>query len=287
MRNPACAFLLPVALTGVLLAAPGTAQADEWVKTYTVSGKATVHVETNDGGVRVSTWDGKQIQVRIETVGWKINDSEVRIMDRQTGDRLDLEARVPNVNFSFGNNRRSLSIELRVPREADLNIRSGDGSVETANNIGVVDIHTGDGHINVSRVKGDIRLSTGDGHIEATSLDGRLDASTGDGRIHVEGRFDSLNLKTNDGAIDASVLRDSRIQNSWMVRTGDGDVTLRLPENFQADLDLQTGDGSINLEFPVATSGKISRSELHGKLNGGGLSLMARTGDGSIHILKF
>ena len=55
------AFLVPVAFTAMLVAAR-TAQADEWHKTYTVSGKATVHVETNDGAVRVSTWDGKQIE---------------------------------------------------------------------------------------------------------------------------------------------------------------------------------------------------------------------------------
>jgi Putative adhesin len=283
--------LIPVsvlaALTVFLLANPRTAQADEWHKAYTVSGKPTVHVETNDGAVRVSTWDGKQIEVRVETVGWKIDDSEVRIIERQSGDRLDFEARVPRFNWNSAFNRHSLRIELRIPREADLNVHTGDGSVETGNNIGLVDIHTGDGHISVRGAKGDIRLSTGDGHIEATSLDGRLDASSGDGRIEVEGRLDSMNLKTNDGTIDARILRGSRMATSWSVRSGDGAVTLRLPADFQADLDAHTGDGRITTEFPITASGKISRAEIRGKLNGGGQALTARTGDGSINILKY
>jgi DUF4097 and DUF4098 domain-containing protein YvlB len=273
-----------LALFFFLLAAP--LQADEWQKTYKVSRRGSVHVATNDGAVQVSTWDGKEIEVRVETVGWKIDDSEVRIIENQIGDRLDLEARVPNFNWNIVNNRRSLRIMLRIPRDADLNVRTGDGNVETDSNIGAVDIRTGDGRITISRAKGDIRLSTGDGHINATGLDGQLDASSGDGTIRVEGRFDSLSLKTSDGPIDAVVARDSRMVTSWNVRTGDGNVTLRLPENLQADLDVHTGDGSIRADVPIVVSGRIDRSELRGKLNGGGPALTVRSGDGSIHIIK-
>jgi hypothetical protein len=281
-----------VALTTMLVAAR-IVQAEDWHKTYTVSGKATVRVETNDGAVRVSTWEGKQIEARVETIGWKIDNSEVRIIERQTGDRLDLEARVPNNNGIFGSNgifgggRRSLRIELRIPREADLNVRTGDGSVEISNSIGAVDIHTGDGQIIVSGAKGNIRLSTGDGQIQAKGLDGQLDASSGDGQIQIEGRLDSLNLKTNDGSIDARLATGSRISTSWSVRTGDGNVILRLPENFQADLDAHTGDGRIKVDFPITTTGKAGGSQLRGKINGGGPVLTVGTGDGSIDILKY
>jgi DUF4097 and DUF4098 domain-containing protein YvlB len=286
VHNRTFVSLLPASILATLLVIPGTAQADDWHKTYNVSGKAAVHIETNDGAVRISTWDGKQIEARVETVGWKIDDGEVRVIERQSGDRLDLEARVPNTHWNNAFSRRSLRIVLRVPVETDLNIRTGDGSVEADNNVGLTDIHTGDGHIRVSHAKGDIRLSTGDGHIEAIGLDGRLDASSGDGHIVIEDRLDSLNLKTNDGAIDAHVLKGSRMSTSWNIRTGDGNVSLRLPEDFQADLDVRTGDGRISTDFPVATSGKTGRSDLRGKLNGGGLPLTARTGDGSIRILK-
>jgi hypothetical protein len=34
-----------------------TAQADEITKTYTITGRARVHIETDDGSVRVSTGD--------------------------------------------------------------------------------------------------------------------------------------------------------------------------------------------------------------------------------------
>ena len=278
MRTTVLSFFI------VLLAAP--LQADDWHKTYTIPGKGTVHVATNDGNIQVSTWDGKQIEVSVETVGWKIADNEVRIIENQIGNRLDLEARVPNINWNIVNNRRSLRIILKIPHDADLNVRTGDGNVETDGNMGATDIRTGDGRITINRSSGNIRLSTGDGNINATGLDGQLDASTGDGTIRVEGRFDSLNLKTSDGTIDALVSRESRLLTGWNVRTGDGTVTLRLPENLQADLDVHTGDGSIRADIPVIVSGKIDRSELRGKLNGGGPALTVRSGDGSINIVK-
>jgi hypothetical protein len=286
MRYRSFISMVPVMLMAVMLANPVTALADEWHRTYSMIGKPTVHIETNDGAVRVSTWDGQRIEARVETTGWRIDDGEVRIIERQVGDRLELEARVPNFHWNSGFRGRSLRIELRIPRESDLSIRTGDGSVETDDNIGSLDIHTGDGHIKVNHARGAIRLSTGDGHIEATDLNGRLDATSGDGHIQIEGRFDSLNLDTNDGTIDARVLTGSRMTTNWSVRTGDGNVTLRLPEDFQADLEVHTGDGHIRTDFPIVASGRLGRSDIHGKLNGGGLPLTARTGDGSISILR-
>jgi hypothetical protein len=286
VRQRILAIWIPAAVLSVVLAAPRRVFADEWHKTYTVTGKATVHVSTNDGAVRVATGEGMQIEARVETVGWKIGESEVRIVEHQSGDTLELEARVPSRNWGLNFGHRSLRIELKIPRESDLNVRSGDGSVEVAPIQGALDVHTGDGHITVSGAKGEVRLSTGDGHIDATGLDGRLDASSGDGRIRIAGRFDLLNLKTNDGSIDARVLGGSKLAGGWSIRTGDGSVTLRLPDGLQADVDAHTGDGRISLDFPLLVTGTFGRSELRGKINGGGALLSIRTGDGSIRIEK-
>lgn len=145
-------------------------------------------------------------------------------------------------------------------------------------------IHTGDGRISVEGLKGDTRLSTGDGGITAEGLDGSLDAKTGDGRIGVRGRFDLLNLRTSDGSIEAEVRPGSKVVAGWRIQTGDGSVRLRLPPDLAADLDAQTGDGHISSDLPMTVNGSRSESSLRGKLNGGGLTLTVRTGDGSIRL---
>jgi hypothetical protein len=284
-------FLRTILGGGLLAAAlawgAAPARADEWNKTYPISGRAQVHVETNDGNVNVFTGDQKEVGVHVETTGFHISEHDVKVNVRQDGDRIDVDVRVPNHWCVFCVNvHRGLKIDVHMPREGDLNVTTGDGHVELDPLSGNMDIHTGDGHIRVRGAKGEIRLRTGDGHIEARELDGRLDASSGDGHIRVDGRFDVLNLKTGDGSIEARVAAGSKMAGSWTIHTGDGSVDLTLPDSFQADLDAHTNDGRISLGFPVTVDGIISKSEVRGKINGGGAALTVRTGDGSIRLMR-
>jgi len=242
------------------------ALADEWTKRYTISGRADLRVDANDGAVIIHTWDRKEIDARVTTIGWRLAPNEVQVIEHQAGDRVELEVRIPHRPFNIVLGRRSIRVELDVPRE----LRS--------------DIRTGDGSITAQGLHGDTHLHTGDGHIEADGLDGSLDANTGDGRVRVRGRFDLLALHTGDGSIDAEIESGSRMTSDWTVRTGDGHVTLRLPPNFSAELDVHTGDGHIQSELPVAVSGTHRDHELRGRLNAGGALLTVRTNDGSIRL---
>ena len=73
---------------------------------------------------------------------------------------------------------------------------------------------------------------------------------------------------------------------SWTLRTGDGSVTLELPANFAADLDMHTSDGHITADIPLSVDGRLSEKNIHGKINGGGNLITIHTGDGSIRLQK-
>lgn len=259
-------ILTMICLGIVSLGASTLVRADDWAKKYKVTGKAEVRVETSDGNVNVRTSDNNAIDARVATTGWSIGPEGVKVIERQTGNRLELEVHLPHFNWNFGN--RSVRIDLTVPHESDLDIR------------------TSDGNVSAEGVKGELRLSTSDGNIRATSLEGTLNASTSDGNVTADGRFDRLSLKSGDGRIDAKVNPGSKMAEDWYVRSGDGDVTMRLPSNFAADLSLHTGDGHIQLGFPLTVTGAMRESDIHGKLNGGGQTLSVHTGDGSIHLEK-
>jgi DUF4097 and DUF4098 domain-containing protein YvlB len=241
------------------------AHADEWKKDYSVTGTPEVKVDSNDGNIEVTTGSQSTVSARVITAGWRIGVGHVHIVDEQKGNRIELEVRTPHLVF-FGISRHSIRVELTVPRSSNL------------------DLHSGDGRISLAQVTGDLHLNSGDGAIEASGLDGRLNATTSDGHISVQGRFDQLDLRTGDGRIEAEVASGSKMQSAWSARTADGGVRLRLPQNFASDLDLRTGDGHITLDFPVTVSGRMSPSNIHGKLNGGGELLQVRTSDGSISL---
>jgi hypothetical protein len=271
-------------LAGSLAAGP--ARAEEWTKSYSVAGRARVHVDSNDGSVRVTTGDSPQVEFRIIYNGYVV-DKNLNITSRQDGNQVEVSARVRNnMNWGWGGIHKALRIEVHMPRNADLNIDTGDGSVESDAVNGSLDIRTGDGHIRVEGAKGDIRLRTGDGSIEGHDLDGKLEATTGDGHVNLDGRFDSLNIKTGDGSITARANPGSKLENAWNVHTGDGSVTMSVPGDLQANIDATTNDGRISLGIPVTVEGNMGTSQIHGKMNGGGQPLTIHTGDGSIHLSK-
>jgi len=281
-------------------------RAEEITKSYTVAGRANVHVETNDGSVRVTSGDSKQVEFRVEYQGYELGRN-LTVDSRQDGDKVELIARITGhwgISLGWGHNSRRLHIEVRMPQQGDLQVHTGDGAVEASGlsgNLtidtrdgsvkasslsGTVDLHTGDGSITVDTLKGDIRLRTGDGGIEARDLDGKVEADSGDGHIRMTGRFEALNVKTGDGSVNTQVLPGSKMATSWTLRTGDGSVDIALPADFQADINATTGDGHISLGVPVTVEGTFSRSEMRGKMNGGGQTLTIHTGDGSIRLTK-
>lgn len=244
------------------------AYADEWSKTYNLSGKPDLRVDTSDANIHVSTWDQNTIEAKVTTLRYKIGEGGIRIEEHQNGDLVEIDVRFPHHNFTveWGNHR--VDVEIHMPREGKVNLRTGDGKIE------------------IGGLKGEMDLHSGDGSEVLEGVDGKLRATTGDGHIRADGRFDALELKTGDGRVEVRAAAGSSLASGWRLETGDGSVTLEVPADFSADVDLHTSDGHIDLEMPVTTEGKLRENEVHGKLNGGGNSLIIRTGDGSIRLRK-
>ena len=261
MRRLGWAFL-----TLVLLA--GSAWADEWSRTYNIIGKAELKVDTTDAGITVDTWDKNTIEAHVTTRNYKIGEGGITIEDRQAGDAVAIELRFPHEYFghSFHGNR-SVEISIHMPKQ------------------GQVKLHTGDGSIHLSNLKGNMELDSGDGSVEVEGVDGALHAHTGDGHIRADGRFDGLEIKTGDGKVNTRAETGSTLgETGWEVETGDGSVTLEIPSNLAANVDLQSGDGHINLEIPLTVEGRLKENHLQGRMNGGGPLLRVHTGDGSIAL---
>ncbi len=282
-------FAAALLLAGIASAASAAQAQDDqhWSKTYQLNGRANLRVTTGDGDVVVTGADQPRIDARVTANGWKIGPNDVQIIESQSGNSVSIEVKVPHWGFSmFGGNHKSLRVEVSVPRELDLDVRTSDGNITALAVSGKIQFDTGDGNVTASNIQGDIRIHTGDGHIEGHNFDGSLDANTGDGNLRIDGRFDALALKTGDGNIEAQAGSGSKVANGWNLHSGDGHITLRLPGDLNAMLDAHTGDGSITLDIPIQVSGSLSHSSVRGKLNAGGPTVAISSGDGSIHIEK-
>lgn len=259
-----------LSLLGMCLAVNAFVRADEWSKSYNITGKPDLRVQTSDANLSVDTWDKHTIDVHVTSAHYKIGQAGITIEEHQNGDSVEIELRYPHHHFpiSVQIGAYKVDVDIHMPRE------------------GHVNLHTGDGAIRLANFKGSMELESGDGHEEIESVDGSLHARTSDGHISAGGRFDALDLHTGDGRIEARALPGSVVSSDWSIRTGDGSVTLQLPDNFAADVDLRTGDGHINVSLPVTVQGNLGDKNIHGKLNGGGNLVSVHTGDGSIRIGK-
>jgi hypothetical protein len=255
-----------LALVLLLAVFPISARADEWSHSYPVTGKPEVAVDANDGDVEVLVGSSQQVDVRVITHGWKIQD-DVQVTGNQSGNHVEIKLHKIS-HACFGVCIQSIRVEVRVPRESDLNI------------------HTDDGNVRVDSVRGNLQFETGDGDVRLRDVEGSLHADTHDGNVDVNGRFDVLNLHTGDGNIDAEVNAASAPQPGWLLRSGDGNIRLRLPDNLGADLDAHSGDGEVQVGFPIAASSSGSENSVRGRINGGGISIELRTGDGDIKVEK-
>jgi DUF4097 and DUF4098 domain-containing protein YvlB len=257
-----------LSILGLCLALAPAARADQWSKTFTITGKPELRVETTDADITVDTWDRNTIEATVTTERQKIGEGGIKVYDHQIGDSVELEVRFPHEFMVFGFGSGRVAIQIHMPRQ------------------GRVTLHTGDGAIRLSDLKGEAEVQSGDGREDIQGMDGVLRARSGDGHISAAGRFDGLELTTGDGAIDAHAQPGSTAGSIWNLHTGDGSVSLALPDNFAANLDLHTGDGHITLDMPVSVEGKIGENNIRGKLNGGGNPVTIRTGDGSIRVSK-
>src|ERR1700691_2595763 len=96
-----CKACLPLIVA--VLAFTTFTHADDWSKTYDLTGKPELRVETHDANVRVEVWDQNKIEARVTTRGWHIGSKGLEIVEHQQGNAVAIELREPHrSHFSIG-----------------------------------------------------------------------------------------------------------------------------------------------------------------------------------------
>ena len=240
-------------------------------KHFTVAGRPEVSLRTFDGSIEVRPSDKSDVDVTIEKRGpTKESLDDLIVEASQSGNRVSVEVRSKRTGgWHFGLSPNAKLI-VSVPASADLEARSGDGSID------------------VERVNGRVELSSGDGSIRARDVNGDVTVHTGDGSVTLDGRFAALKASTGDGSVRIRAEAGSSPSADWVVTTGDGSITLEIPDGFNSNLDAHTGDGRVHVEDVSVSqvSGEIRRNTLRGQIGSGGKVVKLRTGDGSITLRR-
>jgi DUF4097 and DUF4098 domain-containing protein YvlB len=242
-------------------------------KRFSTTGKPDVELSTFDGSIEIRPWDRPDVEVIVEKRGPSQSSiADIEVNASQSGNHITVETRWRRRtgDFHFGWSRSSARLIVSLPASSDILAKSGDGSID------------------VERVDGRIELRSGDGSIRGHHIAGNLNVQTGDGSITVDGTFAGLRAHSGDGSVRIHAAVGAEASSDWEISTGDGSVTLELPDGFNADLDAHTGDGGIHVHDITLSNvtGEIKRNSVRGRLGSGGRQLRVRTGDGSITLRR-
>jgi DUF4097 and DUF4098 domain-containing protein YvlB len=153
---------------------------------------------------------------------------------------------------------------------------------------GTLRLKTSDGSMDLSDVAGGLHLVSSDGSIQVHNASGTLESRSSDGKVRIDGKFSGVDVHTSDGGLDLTLAEGSQLTSSSRLESSDGNVTVHLPRNLAADLDVRSGDGHIDCKLPIVMDGYDSKSDsghsVRGRLNGGGVPLVIHTQDGNAVI---
>ena len=111
---------------------------------------------------------------------------------------------------------------------------------------------------------------------------GSVSAISGYGDVSVTNAVDvTLSLISRSGLVSFT---GSLGAGPHSVSSDYGNISLVLPPDTAADIELSTGYGTIHSAFPVTLSGNIEEDRWNGTLNGGGPRLFVHTDSGAITL---
>ena len=297
-----------LALALVLPATFALAADGNFDKTLTVNAAPAVTISTGAGYVHV--YNGADNQIHItghvhasQGLFGSDADADARVKQiiasppiTQSGDTITIGT--PHSDPGIFHNI-AIDYDVTTPRASTLKAHTGSGSMEIGGISGTVTADSGSGSIHVDNIGPNCRINTGSGRIQATnvhggatlqtgsgsmeltvSAPGDVKAQTGSGSIHIDGIAGALRAGTGSGSIEVA----GNPTDEWRVGTGSGSIRLHLAPNSHFTLNAETGSGSIHVNQPILTQGDMNKHRITGAVNGGGPTLRASTGSGSITL---
>jgi len=283
-------------------------------RSFNVNSGGKLYVSTDKGSIKIKTHSSETVDIEVFLKA-KTNDDEFaqKLFDnfKIKYDQSNSDVKVigefkggsswlRNLFGGSKSNKLNVKFEITVPEQynVDLNTSGGGISVDDLNGFvdaktsgggltfgnitGNIDGKTSGGGITIGKCDGDIDVHTSGGGIKINKCKGSVEAKTSGGGITVYEVYGIINASTSGGSVFASILEQPKKDCS--LTTSGGGITVKLASNISVNLDARTSGGSVSTDFPITVKGKMERSKLNGKINGGGPDLYLRSSGGSIHI---
>ncbi len=238
-------WLVGAFLSAVVCAAPAFAADQIFEKTIPLAATGTLHLENLNGSVEVRGWDRNEVEIRA-----------VKTARQSPADLSD-------VVIDVGATPGRVNIATRYPQD-----RSVDVTVEY--------------HVRVPYRALLERVATVNGNVGVTGMETSGELHTVNGNIEAYNCAGSLSARTTNGSIHEEMVQLG--EDGMTLETVNGTVTLGLPANIGADLDVLSMNGFTTSEIPFAIKSSAKRGAMTGKIGRGGPLLHMRAVNGSVEV---
>lgn len=270
-------------------------------KQFTVAEGGNLIVESDEGTIKIESWDKNELNVVVEVDGSDSRAEKYRVEFKQEGNTISVFGKLRDRSF-FKWNIGDLDVyyTIYVPKKFNTTVNTSGGNIDASQLTGKADYTTSGGSIRAENIEGQVVISTSGGDIDLREIKGNVDAETSGGNVmcenvvgNVKGHTSGGNveIRSVDGRVNAGTSGGSVVikvtgENKGIdAETSGGDIDVYVKDGTSADIDAETSGGSVDCDLPVTVRGKVRDSELHGKINGGGNPIRLETSGGSIHIM--
>lgn len=274
-----------ISLSVLLLASATLAAQGNLDRSFPVSGRPSVQVETDNAAVTVHSCGGcRAVSVHIDLRDQDL--SEYRLEEGAAGNMVHVRLKRREENHGWFNwhNTRQARITVDMPQEGDLNAETGNGEMQVSDIHGDLRLHTGNGDVTVDRAAGSVRADSGNGAMKVRDGRGRLSVTTGNGAIEADGRFVQVDGHTGNGKLQVRLPPGTALEGGVHLSSGNGEAELSVPRDLRASLDLSTGSGRVHSDLAVPGDSDDDRHRIHGTVNGGGPTVRIETGSGDVRL---
>ena len=232
--------LLPVLGVGFLFLPVSSSAAGQKIERhFSVKGRPVVMIQNvANGRIEVKSWKNSEVVVSAEQPSNKVGlDME------QADDRIEVTANVLDTSAQEAD--LSENIQLTVPEETELQIKTQTGLIYVEQVLGDMKLESVAGDVHLKEVSGYIIVRTTGGSLVCTQCAGKLDFNSISGNAQIlQPALKNVTLVSMTGNIlfDGDFIRTG----IYSMKSGRGLVEVRFAGTDSFDLNAQTSSGTVD-----------------------------------------
>jgi DUF4097 and DUF4098 domain-containing protein YvlB len=257
----------------------------DFQKSYNLTSGGTVSISSVSGDISVAGANVATLSVRAIREG---RDKDVvEIVDESTPDHVSLKVQYPKGGGSY---EASVRFVVQVPTGSRYKydkLTTASGDIEVTNVAGDFIASTASGDVTISQFQGNITANTASGGLKITNVQGDVQANSASGDVEILGAAGMVSARTASGDVKVELTRVDG-NGEMKFASASGDVTVKVPNQLNAQIQMSTSSGDIKSDFPLnieKTEGGGEKAS--GSFGAGTVILKMSAASGDIHLVKF